>query len=365
MYYVLLTAYASTANKSCLGKAKRKEPWKGINSKDGPVIVIADAREKHKGSYLYLGTHKTRCKVRRSVSTNLTSHPLPLSLSKLPLQKHSSLALTNRIDNRQLCVCKSHLALSRASIGLPPAPIAPERLPHNHTPDATPHHTSPFLMPSSHGHGIFSSSLFRSSKPREITDNPASQVASDPDPPAPLPQSHSPSVTRTAPSQSYYHHSVRRSISSQISFVSPLKRSISLRSGLRSDYSNPPASPSRPNNVLTLPAFVVDRQSSADALNHARAPSHSSKGSTSLDPSRQPASANMTSVQYRNPPSARPPPTAQPNMSLYTQSNGSLGAPAPISSTSAPGSQNPQAVYQHILDTSSKRISTLDYLRKS
>jgi hypothetical protein len=29
------------------------------------------------------------------------------------------------------------------------------------------------------------------------------------------------------------------------------------------------------------------------------------------------------------------------------------------------GSQTPQMVYQHIMDTASKRISTLDYLRKA
>ncbi|KAF2672641.1 hypothetical protein BT63DRAFT_409739 [Microthyrium microscopicum] len=43
--------------------------------------------------------------------------------------------------------------------------------------------------------------------------------------------------------------------------------------------------------------------------------------------------------------------------------NGVLGPPAQIVTTG--GQQSAQAVYQHILDTATKRISTLDYLRKS
>lgn len=52
--------------------------------------------------------------------------------------------------------------------------------------------------------------------------------------------------------------------------------------------------------------------------------------------------------------------TDQTNMSL---ANGSLGPAAQIGPSG--GANNPQSVYQHILDTASKRIQTLDYLRKT
>jgi hypothetical protein len=52
--------------------------------------------------------------------------------------------------------------------------------------------------------------------------------------------------------------------------------------------------------------------------------------------------------------------TEQTNMSL---ANGSLGPAAQIGGSG--GANNPQSVYQHIIDTASKRIQTLDYLRKT
>lgn len=48
----------------------------------------------------------------------------------------------------------------------------------------------------------------------------------------------------------------------------------------------------------------------------------------------------------------------------YTQNASALGPPVSMSS-SASGNQNPNVVYQHIHDMASKRISTLDYLRKA
>ena len=50
----------------------------------------------------------------------------------------------------------------------------------------------------------------------------------------------------------------------------------------------------------------------------------------------------------------------------YVQHGGAtLGPAAQIGGSGAGAPQTPQAVYQHILDTTAKRISTLDYLRKS
>ncbi|EON62880.1 hypothetical protein W97_02105 [Coniosporium apollinis CBS 100218] len=74
------------------------------------------------------------------------------------------------------------------------------------------------------------------------------------------------------------------------------------------------------------------------------------------------ATVGMTAVPLRHAhQSGRLPGTAQSNIS-FTQSNGSLGPPAPVLPSA--NSPNPYAVFQHIHDTASKRIATLDYLRK-
>ncbi|KAF2801471.1 uncharacterized protein BDZ99DRAFT_429961 [Mytilinidion resinicola] len=50
----------------------------------------------------------------------------------------------------------------------------------------------------------------------------------------------------------------------------------------------------------------------------------------------------------------------------FAQSYGSLGPPAPIQiGPTVSGSNNPSVVFQHIHEMASKRISTLDYLRKA
>ena len=60
----------------------------------------------------------------------------------------------------------------------------------------------------------------------------------------------------------------------------------------------------------------------------------------------------------------KPPGTAQSNVS-FGQGGGNPHLPPPATLPSAVGVQNPMMVYQHIQDISSKRISTLDYLRKA
>jgi hypothetical protein len=209
-------------------------------------------------------------------------------------------------------------------------------------------------MPSSHG--IFPTSLFKS-RSREPSDNQL--VATEPEyatlhrqpnPP------YSPSASSSTQS-SNYRDSLRRSIS-QIDIVNPLRRSISLRSGLRSDFNPTPISPRKPNNVLTFPSFVLKRQRSSDDF--AQRHRYARTSVSYFDPSKPPHHSNMTSVQYRNPPPTRPSGTGQSSMSYSQSSNGTLGSSVP-----AGQSQNPQAVYQHIQDMASKRISTLDYLRKS
>ena len=59
---------------------------------------------------------------------------------------------------------------------------------------------------------------------------------------------------------------------------------------------------------------------------------------------------------------SKPPSTAHSNAS-FAQSTNTLPAAAP-SVPAAPGAYNPSTVFQHIQDMASKRISTLDYLRK-
>ncbi|KAL8695306.1 MAG: hypothetical protein Q9218_000205 [Villophora microphyllina] len=61
------------------------------------------------------------------------------------------------------------------------------------------------------------------------------------------------------------------------------------------------------------------------------------------------------------------PGTSQSNVSFGQGANSSVPLPPPsLSQTLASGSiHNPHTVFQHIHDTASKRISTLDYLRKA
>ncbi|KAI9798302.1 MAG: hypothetical protein M1833_004874 [Piccolia ochrophora] len=56
----------------------------------------------------------------------------------------------------------------------------------------------------------------------------------------------------------------------------------------------------------------------------------------------------------------------RPPLPHHSQSDFGMGMPSTaLPATSAPGVQNPNVTYQHIHDMASKRISTLDYLRKA
>ncbi|KAL8908627.1 MAG: hypothetical protein Q9207_000715 [Kuettlingeria erythrocarpa] len=80
------------------------------------------------------------------------------------------------------------------------------------------------------------------------------------------------------------------------------------------------------------------------------------------------AAVPMATASYTNEsrPSTGKPGTAQSNVSF---GQGGNGAPLPSLSVPQPpvgvGTHNPHTVYQHVQDMSSKRISTLDYLRKA
>ena len=89
--------------------------------------------------------------------------------------------------------------------------------------------------------------------------------------------------------------------------------------------------------------------------------------STYADLNHSASSLTMASISFTNgirPEYGKPPSTSLSNVSF---GQGATNVPLPASSLPpAPGSsQNPSIVYQQIHDVSSKRISTLDYLRKA
>lgn len=215
-------------------------------------------------------------------------------------------------------------------------------------------------MPSSHG--LFNSSIFKPSRLRDSSDVTTTSSDNQSDftaesnsspPRAPLTSSSS------AASSLHQRESHRRSFSrsSQIAFPTTLRRSISLRSGLRSSTeSSNPSPPRRAPSTSRLPSFGLRRQKSSDTFHN-----HPISSTSTFDHSKLPTATMAAAVSYRSGQSVRAPGTASGNVP-FGQGNGTLGPAAQIGGA---GGQNPQAVFQHIQDAASKRISTLDYLRKS
>ena len=75
----------------------------------------------------------------------------------------------------------------------------------------------------------------------------------------------------------------------------------------------------------------------------------------------------MTTASFANEsrPSTSKPSTSQSNISFGQGGNSTLLPPSTLPPALSGSVQSPHAVYQHIQDMSSKRISTLDYLRKA
>ncbi|KAJ9642483.1 hypothetical protein H2199_004864 [Coniosporium tulheliwenetii] len=112
-----------------------------------------------------------------------------------------------------------------------------------------------------------------------------------------------------------------------------------------------------PKPTLSVSTFTRRQKSSENVQKEASLFSKSP-----LSASDPKATVGMTAVPLRHPhQSGRPPGTAQSNVN-FGQSNGSLGPPAPVLPSA--NSPNPYATFQHIHDMASKRIATLDYLRK-
>lgn len=195
-------------------------------------------------------------------------------------------------------------------------------------------------------------------------DGGASPPSGNTTPPPPLSRSHSKSSRKSS------RHRYSQSVSTNYDLQS-LRRSVSLRSITSSHRLNhqrgastatlalpitqehPPGSSHSSKSHLHLPNFTK-RQKSADNVRDFS--ESTSPGEVTKLP------GGMAAVQYRNTQPGRPPGTSHSMSSLnYPQTNG----PVPPLPTAPNGLQNPQTVYQHILDTCSKRISTLDYLRKA
>lgn len=186
-------------------------------------------------------------------------------------------------------------------------------------------------------------------------------------PPIAIPTRTSSKASKRSSSRHRYSQSISNTVD-----LSSLRRSVSLRS-----VSSPQGRHYRQASTATLAA-----SNSNDNLSH-----HYSKLSIPKFGRRNKSNENfnegeflsdiesekrdmlnstMTAVQYRNTPAGRPP-TSHSTMSSLNYSSTSNGTtvPLPPAPNLGPGTQNPNVVYQHILDTASKRISTLDYLRKA
>lgn len=152
---------------------------------------------------------------------------------------------------------------------------------------------------------------------------------------------------------------LRRSLSLR-SITAPV-RSIKVRSPsiatfndfLQEDEPQPP--PQASKSFFSL-STVIKRQKSSDHVKDL-SPSDRSRPSTAM--------TMATTATFRNQPLAKTTSNAPPALGV-TYSNGSMANPSvPVPAVPVSGSLTPQATYQTILDTASKRISTLDYLRKA
>ncbi|OJD29213.1 uncharacterized protein BKCO1_8700030 [Diplodia corticola] len=201
--------------------------------------------------------------------------------------------------------------------------------------------------------------------PRSSTPQPRSVT------PVP-PIDESDAVSSTSPPHRGKHSSRHSFASSVADFGSNLRRSASLRSSSSNSAKEQPLpssslaqatlSPEKPtfaanasSNKL-LATFTRGRQKSYDA-------SAAAAVGKPPDEPRTPGMANTVGAAHMW--ASRPSGTAHSNLAFGQVSN-PLAAPANIPPVpSAAGGHNPHAVFQHIHDMSSKRISTLDYLRKA
>lgn len=182
-----------------------------------------------------------------------------------------------------------------------------------------------------------------------------------------------PTRTSSKASKRSSRHRYSQSITNTVDLAS-LRRSVSLRS-----VSSPQSRHYRQPSTATLAASVshdnLPTQHHHKKLHiptfgrRNKSAENFREGETSspIDSTkREMLNSAMTTVQYRNAPLGRPPTSHSAMSSVnYSQTSNGTMVPAPSIPNMGPGTQNPNVIYQHILDTASKRISTLDYLRKA
>ncbi|KAF2278067.1 uncharacterized protein EI97DRAFT_493246 [Westerdykella ornata] len=119
--------------------------------------------------------------------------------------------------------------------------------------------------------------------------------------------------------------------------------------------------PSRP--ALSISTFTRNKQKSSENVRTADASKYEKSPLSAVDNPKTPFSAMAVPVPLRHPPTQKEIQQAQ-----RTQSNlgpGYTGGLAPAAPISVPTGVNPHIIFQQIHELASKRISTLDYLRKA
>ncbi|KAF2491226.1 hypothetical protein BU16DRAFT_585458, partial [Lophium mytilinum] len=206
--------------------------------------------------------------------------------------------------------------------------------------------------------------------------------------PPPVPQFP---IASPPPPRRHRKSSSRHSISSSVTELgSTLRRSASLRttsprsSGSTSSHRKTPSTATLATTLSLSPEKAPASNASRPALSistFSRGKQKSAENVKALDSlavglgggqpySKSPLSAVDQpktpfgmAVPLRYPASQK---QLQQQQQTFAQSYGSLGPPAPIQiGPAGNGSNNPSVVFQHIHEMASKRISTLDYLRKA
>ncbi|KAF2461340.1 hypothetical protein BDY21DRAFT_383419 [Lineolata rhizophorae] len=228
-----------------------------------------------------------------------------------------------------------------------------------------------------------------------------SQASPPPSPPSPPPvvEPFTPPINTSPPSRSptkpspggrRRRHSSRHSLSASVTDIgTSLRRSASLRSS--SSSSHGASQPSTIPSILRVPpstnassSTTSTTASSGSSLSRPllslsfrrKRPLNGNSSSSSaagVDPpqsdditalpqtDRRPSTSHSMAVPLMHPPRRQG--TAPHSNAGF--GHGGLGPPAPIVSSSSASGHNPHAVFQHIHEMATKRISTLDYLRKA
>ncbi len=205
------------------------------------------------------------------------------------------------------------------------------------------------------GGRFFGSRKRRPSAPASKTRNPF---------PAPLtgaaiapsgPDSSSTAQTATASSHSHRRQSSRHSIAASVSGLgSSLRRSNSVEGSHKAR---------RPSTAATALESPVKPQAADSASHRDTTSGHHRKASFSAAEPKTPLA--MLAVPFGG--------SRKEDKEAVRQASASYASNAQVNGNHVPppvppptgGSQTPFAIYQHIHDTASKRISTLDYLRKA